>query len=156
MKLNGWQRLWWVVVILTGIGTVFYVETKVIPDLPKIIKLKWIKEASEVMAPVSTDQDGKPVTARVIRNAYFYNYKTVDGVIAELEKPPTNKNKTKEEQIAMEEVMAINNFYRNELSDPENNKFNFYMGVTIVWVLGLLLLYILGSMIGWVMRGFKK
>lgn len=153
--LNGWQRLWVVIVLLSGIGTAYY-TLKIAPDSPKITKLRWIKDASEVMAPLTLDKNNQPVTPRELRRGLYYTYKTQDAVIAFLEEIPLGKYKDKKEQIMAEEVDRINYRYRELVADPDKGLNALYIGMIIFWIVGSLVLYILGSLIGWVFRGFKK
>lgn len=156
MNLNGWQRLWIVAVLVLGIGIGYY-TTKITPDLPKMIKLQWIKEASEVMAQGSLDNNNKPVSisALKLRKGLYNTYKTQDKVIAFLEKTAKSRPKDETEEDIFNELTFINTLYKEKLADPDKNN-TLYFGSFMVWLAASMVLYLLGMLVGGVFKGFKK
>jgi len=153
MQLNGWHRLWLVVSLLLGIGLGYY-TVKIVPEMPKYIKLDWIKSVSEVLAEGTLDNN-QPVTVRQVYNGLYNTYKSPDAITASFEEMATGKPKNKAEKKVIEEIASLNQIYKEKLADPNKNN-TLYMGMIIAWLLASTALYVLGNLIGWVLQGFKK
>ena len=154
MQLNGWHRLWLVASLLLGIGLGYY-TVKIAPEMPKYIKLDWIKSVSEVVAKGTLDDNNQPVTVRQVYNGFYNTYKTPDAITASFEEMATGKPKNKAEKRVIEEIASLNQLYKEKLADPNKNN-TLYMGMIIAWLLVSTALYVLGNLISWVLQGFKK
>ena len=154
MKLYGWQSLWIVISLLLGIGFGYY-TVKMVPEVPKYIKLDWIKSVSEVLAEGKLDSSNQPMTVRQVYNGLYNTYKSPDGIIASFEEMATAKPRDKAEKREIKEIASLNQLYTEKLADPNKNN-TLYMTMIIVWLLASTALYILGNLIGGVLQRFRK
>ena len=154
MNLNGWQKLWIVVSLLSGIGFGYY-TVKIVPEVPRYIKLDWIKSVSGVMAEGLLDNNSQPVTIRQVYNDLYDKYKTLDAITASFEEMAEEKIKDKAKREVLDEIALLNQRYKEKLADPNKNT-TLYMAMIISWLLTSTVLYVLGNLIGWIIRKFKK
>jgi len=154
MNINVWQKLWIVTSVLLGIGFGYY-TVKIVPEVPRYIKLDWIKSVSVVMAERPLDNNNQSVTTRQVYNDLYEKYKSLDAITASFEKMAEEKTKDKARRELLNEIASLNQRYKEKLADPNKNN-TLYMTMIILWLLTSTVLYILGNVIAWIIRKFKK
>jgi hypothetical protein len=146
-KLNGWQRLYLLIVLVASISTVVSI------DEPKIIKSELVLDSYLSSNPLAKgsncDAKGKCeyLLADLLDEASKDKiFKVNDGT----EVLANEKASLQEVQVAYEKALKDAEKNRNDIS------FNKYKSVVSDLVILLGILYFSGWMIGWVIKGFKK
>jgi len=157
MKLNGWQRLW----VLTGVIYAIPVFLLSASDFPteKSLYNNWADTLSTY----------QPYSDLFLPNYAGYNPN---------QDPLINQKKILlwEEQLRQKSLhpelnsstksgcegsggyqcaIDLRNLYTDKLNHLFNDQIKYISGVFLIWFVPMIIIYIFGSAIGWVYRGFK-
>ncbi len=151
MKLNGWLRLWIVIVVLYGIVVSFIA----FEERPKLSSLeqRWINEASDVIAEKISEKEGKEIASYRLREALFKDKseKEIINWLKDVVRSPSENQKTFYSSIS-----EVNNKFKKELELLPEEQRSHYVQSVLWWFIPSIFLYIFGWSIGWIIRGFKK
>lgn len=155
MNLNGWQRLWIVTILLYGIGVALY-TVKTTPKVYSIegIKQHWVLTATVTMAQIAAIGSGeaRDIDGFVDR---LYEEKSPDEIITWIEQ--IAESPTKDEKIFQKQLSRINTNFKSELATlPKRQRTHFSVAFVTLWLIPSIALYLLGWVLGWIIRGFKK
>ncbi|UFN68459.1 hypothetical protein LN249_08985 [Vibrio alginolyticus] len=151
MKLGGWQRLWLVVVIISGF-TASYVAFETRPQISTIEK-EWIRSASDVIAEKISDEESREVTGYSIQVNLFEN-KTDAEIIAWLNKVEINPSSP--QRVFSSAVKEINEKFQLQVDELPYRQKDHFTTIAMWWFAVLILIYVLGWSIGWIVRGFRS
>lgn len=151
MKLDGWLRLWIVIIFLYGIVVSFIA----FEDRPKLSSLeqRWTNEALDVIAEKISEKEGKEIASYRLREALLKDKsdKEIINWLQGVAKSPSSNQKTFSSLVS-----EINNKFKKELELLPEEQRNHYFQSVLWWLIPSIFLYIFGWSIGWIIRGFKK
>jgi len=133
-QLNGWQRLWVLVISLIGVFaiTVFIVEY---PNNKKIEE-----KHSQAMAEISAEE---------VKGQKFVTFRDKEGVMHHDGFILTTEYIAKRRQIEHQE-------YSRGLEELSAQRWSQFWHSLVAWVLASTALYVFGWLVAWVIQGFKS
>ena len=142
--LNGWQRIWVVIAVLTIIPTLI----SAIDDMPTNKKINRIF-ADKLIGKSLELNDFKNFNIWDIRSAYsdMTDKQLIEKIIAQ------HGEKMEEQGLSYKDIPNENSEALNNINRSRLYIFIQYLGGWIAVVFGI---YIFGWTIGWVIRGFRK
>jgi hypothetical protein len=150
MRIEGWERLWIIVVVLYGIC----VALVAYDSRPQLAQLqdRWIDEALGVFAKAISRAENTDMQSQQLRESWFNN-KSNTYVIAYLnriERKPNEKQK-----LFSPEVGAINERYRQLANQFRSSQIDHAVHAFVWWIGPSFALLILGCSTAWVANGFS-
>jgi len=139
-KLSGWQRLWLVLSVIYLI----VVAAFTIILMPKASQYS----SSMVHDTIQTTIDNVPK----LSNMYVYQIREAYSDFSDEELIQKIHEKYKDEV----DFDAIEKKYRNKMSHLPSVRAKFIGLGLLFWVAPIVLVYILGISVGWIVKGFKK
>jgi len=144
MKLNGWQRLW----VLFSVLWLIVVMGFTVATLPKESQIldRWAYATLEKIR--DSDESLKKYSMWDLEKAY------ADIPREELIEKAQAKYSSSEKGLKID-FERINKRYKNQLGELTTNQAKSAGLGVAVWLGTILVVYILGWSVGWVIRGFK-
>lgn len=151
MKLGGWQRLWIVTVVITGIATSYSAfETR--PKLSSIER-EWIRDASDVIAETISAEENREITGYSVRDNLLKGKNNTE-IIAWLNK--VQSKPSERQRLFTNAVQEINEQFKRQVEELPSKQKEHFSTIAIWWFAVSILVYVLGWSIGWIARGFRS
>lgn len=150
MQLGGWTRI----LIVLSIALAAMVAAMAYGSAPTREQTlsAWYGEASEVLSNRIRGTEGEYVSPSVVRSSYFNatEQENID-LLRTLAKGTTERSK-----LSAVEIRSVNAKYESELKNLTARKAAYWGKAFLIWVSVVLLLFLSGWSVGWVIRGFRK
>lgn len=156
-RLNGWQRLWLVLMILYGL-VVAVVTVAFFPKESDILN-SWAWDAMRVAIDDIKRTKKYDGTMWDFRDAFFKN-KTDEEIVHSLTDGARNINladsKTADLADYKSNILTLENKYQKQIKDLPREQLKATGMAFLVWMIPALAIYVLGYAVGWIYRGFKE
>jgi hypothetical protein len=141
--MNGWQRLWVFVSFVLGVATV-------------VLGYRTMETESELTRWYKADLTARQIAFEETKSKepVFNNFEITNPAMEDLIK---NINKRFKKDIAEIEgaIKRVSELYRQDLEQLPEKQLKHVLTYAGAWLVICIVIYIIGSMLGWVYRGFR-
>nr|WP_294971549.1 hypothetical protein [uncultured Pseudomonas sp.] len=151
MKLNGWQRMWVVAVILMGC----FAGYEILDNLPDKQDIEWRYNAALKELTYERIAERRAEEKQARKDWEEAAPGSWDRKIAAGKLGNAKSNLTIEGEISTGKLEAMQQYQAGIDELPDRQK-EVIIGGVIAWILASIGLYLAGWTIGWIIRGFRK
>lgn len=148
-KLNGWMRAFVVIAVLWYPGNMIDGGGWATPEK---VKSQWIGAAKGVMIDAIETHTGELIDSERFGEELWQG--SQDATIERLK--VIGEHPTAKQTIFANKVAAVNHQYQAKLDQLPWARFLWVLEMTLVWAVHMALLYGIGWVVAWVVRGFRK